>query len=155
MTTRRNNMFHDRGEQFMLNMIIKLADSVESLDDLKDHLHKLKEMKTPWVTDCLPGFTTSTLDGKSLVTNKYFVQYKNHKYSLLTHPAAHKVDSFILWSDTTATQCFIDVFSDEFIDDSFVEDNIANLVGIADDWEIIRNPMMIKIVESTDCEELV
>ena len=86
MTTRRNNMFHDRGGQFMLNLVLKIADSVETLGDLKEQLHKLKEMKAKWVTDCLPVFATSTLEGKSLVTNHYFVQYKDHKYSLMPHP---------------------------------------------------------------------
>jgi len=145
MTTRRNNMFHDRGEQFMLNMIIKLADFVESLDDLKSYLYRLKDSKPLYVTDCLPGFTTSTLEGKSLVTNRYFIQYKDHKYTLLSHPAENKVDSFILWSSDTSTQCIIDVFSNEFIDDSNIEANIANLVNIADDWEVIDDPMIIKV----------
>jgi len=138
-------MFHDRGEQFMLNWILKIADSVETLGDLKEQLYKLKEMKAKWVTDCLPGFATSTLEGKSLVTNHYFVQYKDHKYSLIKHPAANKIESFILWSSDTATQCIIDVFSDELIDDMFMEDNIANVIGIANDWEIISNPMTIVI----------
>lgn len=148
MTTRRNNMFYDRGEHFMLNYILKIAESVDSLDSLKEHLNQLKDLKAKWITDCLPGFQTSIIESKHIVTNHYFVKYENQKYSLISHPADKKVTSFILWSDSTSTQCIIDVFSNDHIDDMFMEDNIANVIGIADDWEIISFKKSIEIVSA-------
>lgn len=145
MTTRRNNMFHDRGEMFMLSWIIKIAQSAESLDDLKFQLNKMSRMQSKWITDCMPGFTTSTLEGRSLITNHYFVQYKDKKYSLMSRPAANnKIESFIFWSEETATQCMVDFYSDDPIDDIFIEDKIATAIGIADDWVIVDKPMVLQ-----------
>lgn len=152
MTTRRNNMFHDRGEMLMIDWISKIVESVGSLDDLKVQLKSLKEMKAPWMTECLPGFITSTFEGKSLITNHYFVTVKNNKYILLNHPDHNKINTIYLWSESTSTQCIVDIYGDdsviEFIDNDLnFQDSITSLINMADDYEIINR---LKTVAITD-----
>jgi hypothetical protein len=125
------------------------CENNESLNELKSQLYKLKEMKSQWITDCLPGFTSSTFTGKSLITNRYYVQFKNGKYSIIQHPGSNKVYSCILWSENTATQCIIDLYCDNIdeLDDNYIEGNLAKLVNIADDWESIERPMIIDYID--------
>lgn len=148
MVTQRNNTFHNRGELFMLSWILEIAESVNTLDELKEQLVKLKETKKHWITECMPGFTTSQLESKSIVTNRYHVTVKDNKYVLLKHFAPDKFNTIILWSEDTNVQCIIDIYGDDsvidFVDsDESFQDNIAKLVNIANDWQVIEKPMAV------------
>lgn len=139
MTTRRNNMFHDRGFTGGINLALRAIKEYGDLDKVKDCLLKFKESRAKWITDCMPGFTTSTLESRSLITNHYFATVTHGEYTLIDHPVGSKLYNLILWSDSTLTQCVVDVYGDDstigFVDsDDEFQLHIAKLVGIAEDW---------------------
>jgi hypothetical protein len=86
-----------------------------------------------------------------LVTNHYNILFssKDKKYIITQSPIGEKIETIILWSENTDTQCIIDLYGDSTIEDKDIEENIANLVGIADDWEVLDRPLFVKITGKT------
>ena len=160
MTTRRNNMFHDRGFICGINLALQAIKEYGDLDKVKDYLLKFKESHAKWATDYTPDFTKSSLETKSLITNYYFVTVKDNKYITTEKKTGYKYGEFIYWSENTSTQCIVviygpDIRSQEgseiadFIDNDLnFQDNIAKLINIADDWEIIERPMVLDITDN-------
>lgn len=141
MPTKRNNMFFDRGEAFMLSWILKIADTVNNLDDLKDRLKDLSAAKAPWITGCIPGFSVPTIEGCAIITHHYYVTVEDDKYVIMRCPKHHKINDLILWSDDTNTQCHIEFYGDQstidFIDsDTDFLDNVAKLINMPNDYEV-------------------
>lgn len=152
MTTKRNNMFHDRGFIGAINLALCAIKEYGDIDKVKDFLLKFKDSRAKWITDCTPGFTRSSIETKSLITNHYFVTVKDNKYILLNRHESNKIDRVILWSEDTSTQCIIDIYGDdsviEFIDNDLnFQDNIASLINIADDYELIDKLKTIIITD--------
>lgn len=160
MTTKRNNMFHDRGFVGAINLALQVIKEYNDLDKVKDRLLKFKESRAKWMTDCTPGFTRSSIETKSLITNHYFVTVKDGKYAITEKQLGDKYSEFIYWSENTSTQCIVIVYGPnirspegsvvaDFIDsDLNFHTNIANLIGIADDWEIIERPVCIDLTDN-------
>lgn len=151
MTTQRNLMFYNRGMQFILDYISRIADSVETLEEFKSKLDRFKSISHQSITDCSSDFVTSSLETKFLVTNHYNILFssRDRKYTIIQSPMGEKIETIILWSENTDTQCIIDLYGDSIIEDKDIEENIANLVGIADDWEVLDRPLFVKITGKT------
>ena len=104
----------------------------------------------------MKAFKSSTYT-QSLTTNYYFVTVKDGQYITTEKPSyslnyRNKFGEWVYWSKSTFTQCIVTVYGDDmaanFIDDDIsFKDNIAALICIADDWEIIDAPMTIKLVK--------
>jgi hypothetical protein len=164
MTTKRNNMFHDRGFTGAINLALQAIKEYGDLDKVKDYLLKFKESRAKWITDCTPGFARSSIETRSLITNHCFVTVKDGKYTITEKQLGDKYSEFIYWSENTSTQCIVVVYGPnirspegsavaDFIDgDLNFHDNIASLIGIADDWEIIEKPMVIRV--TSKCNEV-
>ena len=160
MTTKRNNMFHDRGFIGGINLALQVIKEYSDIDKVKDCLLKFKESRAKWITDCTPGFARSSIETISLITNHYFVTVKDGKYTITEKQLGDKYSEFIYWSENTSTQCIVVVYGPnirspegsvvaDFIDDDLnFQDNIASLIGIADDWEIIERPMIIEVTDN-------
>lgn len=160
MTTKRNNMFHDRGFTGGINLALQVIKEYDDIDKVKDCLLKFKESRAKWITDCTPGFARSSIETKSLITNHYFVTVKDGKYVITEKQLGDKYSEFIYWSENTSTQCIVIVYGPsirsqegsvvaDFIDDDLnFHDNITHLIGIADDWEIIERPMIIEVTDN-------
>lgn len=141
MTTKRNNMFFSRGEYFMANLILKLADTVNNLDDLKNRLKDISKSKLQYMTECDSKYLSPVIDCCAIITHHYCVSVKDSKYIIINYPKQSKINDIILWSENTNTQCFIEFYGNEdaikFIDeDENFTDHIAKLVNIADDYEV-------------------
>jgi len=157
MTTRRNNMFYDRGFYSGISLALQAIQEYSDINKVKECLLKFKDARAKWITDCTPGFTRSTIETKSLITNYYFVTVKDNQYIITEKPAynltyRNKFGEWIYWSEDTSTQCVVTLYGDdsviEFTDnDMNFHDNITNLIGISKDWKIIDRPM---IIETTD-----
>jgi hypothetical protein len=153
-------MFHDRGFIGGINLALQLIKEYNDIDKVKDCLLKFKESRTKWATDCTTGFARSLIETKSLITNYYFVTVKDNKYVVTEKQSGDKYSEFIFWSENTSTQCIVvlhgpDIRSQEgseiadFIDNDLnFQDNIAKLINIADDWEIIERPMTLNITDN-------
>ena len=160
MTTKRNNMFHDRGFTGGINLALQVIKEYGDIDKVKDCLLKFKESRAKWITDCTHEFAKSSIETKSLITNHYFVTVKDGKYTITEKQLGDKYSEFIYWSENTSTQCIVIVYGPsirspegtavaDFIDsDLNFHDNIAKLINIADDWEIIERPMVIEITDN-------
>lgn len=159
MTTRRNNMFHDRGFTGGINLALQAIKEYGDIDKVKDCLLKFKESRAKWITDCTPGFTRSLIETKSLITNHYFITVKDGKYTITEKQLGDKYSEFIYWSENTSTQCIVVIYGPnirsqegsavaDFIDDDLsFHENIARLINIADDWEIIERPMVLILTD--------
>ncbi len=159
MTTKRNNMFHDRGFIGGINLAIQAIEEYSDLNKVKECLLKFKESRAKWMTDCTPGFTRSLIETESLITNHYFITVKGNKYVITEKKVGYKYSEFIYWSENTSTQCIVviygpDIRSQEgsdiadFIDNDLnFHNNITNLINIADDWEIIERPMVLTLTD--------
>lgn len=157
MTTRRNNMFHDRGFTGGINLALQAIEEYGDIDKVKNCLLKFKESRAKWITDCTPGFTRSCIETKSLITNHYFITVKDNKYTITEKQLGDKYSEFIYWSESTSTQCIVVIYGPnirspegsavaDFIDDDLnFQDNIAKIINIADDWEIIERPMILTL----------
>ena len=157
MTTKRNNMFYDRGFTGGINLALKAIKEYGDLDKVNEILLKFKDSRAKWITDCTPEFTRSSIETKSLITNHYFVTVKDGKYTITEKQLGDKYSEFIYWSESTSTQCIVVVYGPntrspeysaiaDFIGgDLNFHNNITSLIGIADDWEFIEKPMIIKI----------
>jgi hypothetical protein len=153
-------MFHDRGFICGINLALQAIKEYSDLDKVKDCLLKFKESHAKWATDCTPGFTRSQLETKSLITNYYFVTVKDNKYVVTEKQSGDKYSEFIFWSENTSTQCVVVIYGPsirsqdgseiaDFIDNDLnFQDNIAKLINIADDWEIIERPMTLNITDN-------
>ena len=160
MSTKRNNMFHDRGFIGAINLALQIIKEYGDLDKVKDHLLKFKESRIKWITDCTPGFARSYIETKSLITNHYFVTVKDNKYTTTEKQLGDKYSEFIYWSENTSTQCIVVIYGPnirssesaivaDFIDNDLnFHNNIAKLINIADDWEIIERPMVLNITDN-------
>lgn len=160
MSTKRNNMFHDRGFIGAINLALQIIKEYSDLDKVRDHLLKFKESRAKWITDCIPGFTRSCIETKSLITNYYFVTVKDGKYAITEKQLGDKYSELIYWSKNTFTQCIVVIYRSnipsqegseiaDFIDNDLnFQDNIAKLINIADDWEIIERPMTLIITDN-------
>lgn len=160
MTTRRNNMFHDRGFTGGINLALQAIEEYGDLEKVKECLLKFKEAKAKWLTDCSPGFARTSIEAASIITNYYFVTVKDGKYTITEKQLGDKYSEFIYWSENTSTQCIVIVYGPsirsqegsavaDFIDDDLnFHENITNLIGIADDWEIIERPMVIEVTDN-------
>jgi hypothetical protein len=153
-------MFHDRGFICGINLAFQAIKEHGDLDKVKDYLLKFKESRAKWITDCTPGFSRSFIETKSLITNHYFVTVKDNKYTTTEKQLGDKYSEFIYWSENTSTQCIVTVYGPsirspegsavaDFIDDDLnFHNNIAKLINIADDWEIIERPMVLNITDN-------
>lgn len=153
MTTRRNNMFHDRGFIGAINLALCAIKEYGDIDKVKDYLLKFKESRAKWITDCTPGFTRSSIETKSLITNHYFVTVKDGQYVISENKSDNKIDEYVYWSEDTATQCVVTLYGDdsviEFTDNDInFHDNITNLIGISNDWKSTDRPMSIEITNN-------
>ena len=159
MTTRRNNMFHDRGFTGGIELALQAIKEYGDIDKVKECLLKFKDSRAKWITDCAPGFTRSCIETKSLITNYYFITVKDNKYTITEKQLGDKYSEFIYWSESTSTQCIVVIYGPnirssegsvvaDFIDgDLNFHDNIAKIINIADDWEIIKRPMVLTLTD--------
>jgi len=69
------------------NIALQAIDEYNDLNKVKECLLKFKESRAKYITDCIPGFTRSTIETKSLITNHYFVTVKDNKYIITEKPA--------------------------------------------------------------------
>ena len=151
MTTKRNNMFHNRGFACGITLALKAIEEYGNLEKVKECLLKYKDARC--MTDNAPGFSRSLIESASIVTNYYFVTVKDDQYVKTVKILSGRMFSeWVYWSESTSTQCIVTVYGDSdaanFVDDDLnFQDNIAKLIGIADDWEIIERP---KVIELTD-----
>ena len=67
MTTKRNNMFHDRGFTGAINLALQAIKEYGDIDKVKDYLLKFKESRAKWVTECTHSFSKSLIETKSLI----------------------------------------------------------------------------------------
>ena len=81
MTTKRNNMFHDRGFTGGINLALQAIEEYGDLEKVKECLLKFKEAKAKWMTDCSPDFARTSIETASIITNYYFVTVKDGKYA--------------------------------------------------------------------------
>lgn len=160
MSTKRNNMFHDRGFICGINLALQAVKEYSDLDKVKECLLKFKEAKAKWMTDCSPGFARTSIETASIITNYYFVTVKDGKYAITEKLLGDKYSEFIYWSENTSTQYIVLIYGSnicsqegseiaDFIDNDLnFQDNIAKLINIADDWEIIERPMTLIITDN-------
>lgn len=153
MTTKRNNLFFDRGESFMIEWVLKIADTVDNLEDLKDRLKDIRNAKFEYISECVPGFSYPVIEGCAIISHHYYITVKDDKYVIINCPKQHKIDTIILWSNDTNTQCSIDIYGDDQVskfisnDKNYIK-HIATLIGIANDWEITNKLKSVYIDDS-------
>lgn len=153
MTTRRNNMFHDRGVTWGLTLADHLAKECGSIDELRERLSKIKDSVSKHIVDCNLDYESSVIESASVVTNHFIVTAIDGKYSLLkTMPIGLLSTRYILWVDSTSTNYIVDVVGDsrcfDFIDnDNDFLDHITELIGCKDDYEVVDNPLHVEITD--------
>lgn len=154
MTTKRNNMFHDRGFTGGINLALQAIEEYGDLEKVKGCLLKFKEAKAKWMTDCSPGFARTSIETASIITNYYFVTVKDGEYIIVDKKVGDRVNEIICWSEDTSTQCIItlcgdfDEVTDKVDNDDEFFGNLVNLIGIASDWITIDRPMVIDITHN-------
>lgn len=153
MTTRRNNMFHDRGVTWGLTLADDLAKECGSLDELRERLSQIKDSVSKHIVDYNLGYERPVIESASVVTNHFIVTVNDGKYSLLkTMPIGFLSTRYILWVDSTSTNYIVDVVGDskcfDFIDsDNDFLDHITELIGCKDDYEVVDNPLHVEITD--------
>lgn len=160
MTTRRNNMFHDRGVTWGLTLADDLAKECSSIDELRERLSKIKDSVSKHIVDCNLDYESSVIESASVVTNHFIVTAIDGKYSLLKTMPTGLLSSrdlllstrYILWVDSTSTNYIVDVVGDsrcfDFIDnDNDFLDHITELIGCKDDYEVVDNPLHVEITD--------